>query len=136
MAANLAKNELKNLNNSVLVEIIAKNKNSKNSFANVISKNNQLILQVIKKLDKNTLGKIIGKDRMLNIVIADKNMLKEAKNRALTPKERKEREEAKELRYKKNRARRQDIGGYKTDENLFYSKQPGNKNISNGTVTF
>jgi hypothetical protein len=122
MATANAKKEIQNLNNSVLVDIIAKKSKNKNIFANVISKNKPLMLQVINKLDKNTLGKIIGKDRMINIVVDDKNMLEEARTRKLTPNQLREREEAKELRYKKNVKRRQALNALsKSTENEYHN---------------
>ncbi len=150
MAGNIAtaaaKKELSNkLTNSVLVEIIAKKgripeiKNSeKKIFKNVIIKNKTLMLKALNKLDKNTLGNIIGKNGMVNIVVADLKMFKEAELKKLTPNQikKKAEENAKkeEEEYQRSRAHRLKVSNqYQSNENRHYSGI-GNGN-SNGTMT-
>ena len=107
MATKAAKNEIRNLNNNDLVRIIAnksqKNGNQKTIFKNIIIQNKKLMEEVIKKVDVKNLGNVIGKEKMLNIIVNDETMLKNARNKTLTQEQKSEKKRRNQEEYERRR---------------------------------
>lgn len=106
-AIRAAKNAIrKNLKNSDLVEIIA----NKSKFKKIIIQNEEMMKKVINIVDINTLGNLIGKEKMLNIIVNDKTMLNKAKNKTLTNEQRAERNRLNRIEYERRKNRREQMG--------------------------